>query len=110
LTKIAIDTEQLREIEVVERAVEHRRRALIVVGRVNVKRAWLERLHKILAEGIPVALEHEPAVQRSDRDRVIELVGKTGTILVQVVVSKMNAGARDDRPRGTLPRPGDGGP
>ena len=105
--EVAVDAEELAEIEIVDRGVEDRRIALVAVGNVDVERARLERLHAADAERLPVALEHEAGVDGGDRNRVALRARDVGADLVEVVLAQMHARARGDVPGRALARPGD---
>jgi hypothetical protein len=98
--------EELREIEVVERRVEHRRIRLVLVRDVDIERARLERLRQRSVAHLQVALEHEPGIEARDRNRVAGMrVGQRRGRAIQRVLAR-DAGARGEEPRGALPAEG----
>jgi hypothetical protein len=66
VAEVAVLGEQLPEVVVVDRRVEHRQRVLLAERDVDVVRARLERVREARAEELPLALEHE-APRRGSR-------------------------------------------
>src|SRR5688572_2772775 len=65
---IAVGAEELHEVQVRQRRVEHRQVVLVAERNPGVAQARLERLDELLVLA-GLALEHQPAVEREDRRR-----------------------------------------
>ncbi len=96
--EIAVLGEQLRKVEIVDRGVERRDLVLSPVRYVDVESARLERLGVVAAEHVRFALEDQPAVEAGDRHRAIEVLFLHGAVVGEIVVAKVQAGARGHEP------------
>src|SRR4030095_785506 len=88
VAQVAVDGEELREIEVVDRRVEGRRLALVLIRYVDVDRARFERLDAAQSEFLHIPLEDEPGVDRRDRNHVILAGRNVGPDLLEVVLTR----------------------
>ena len=88
---VAVLGKQLGVIEARAARIEQRDIVLVLVRRVHVEQARLERLRGGLAEQRSVALEHQAAVERHRRDRARQLgrLVQARCVLVKIVLGRV---------------------
>ena len=103
---VAVGAEQLHEVEVGQRGVEHWQVVLVAKRYPRVAQPRLQRLHEMIARASQ-ALEHESAVEREDRGLAVGRVVRFGRGIGERVRSDAPGRARLEVIARTAKRPGD---